>query len=52
MSKKSGSQSNKTPMTKSDASRIQGANAKQNGGKVNKGSFPTRAQQAAEKNSK
>ena len=38
------------PMTPADAARIQGTNAKNNGGVVNKGSFPARAQRAAAKN--
>jgi len=42
----------KVPMTPKDAARIQGANAKANGGKVAKGSFPARAKAAATKNSK
>lgn len=42
----------KTPMTPTAAARIQGANAKANGGKVSKGSFPARAQAAATKNGK
>lgn len=41
-----------TPMTPSAASRIQGAQAKANGGQIAKGSFATRAQSAAAKNSK
>ncbi len=36
------------PMTKSDASRIQAAEAKQNGGSVSKDGFAARAQRAAE----
>lgn len=39
-------------MTKEAASRIQSNTAKSNGGKVDKGSFPARAQRAAERNSK
>jgi hypothetical protein len=42
----------KVPMTPKDAARIQGANAKANGGKVSKGSFPARAPAAAAKNNK
>ena len=42
----------KTPMTPSDASRIQSAEAKQHGGQVEKGSFASRAQAAGEKNTK
>ncbi|MBS9824350.1 MULTISPECIES: hypothetical protein [Vibrio harveyi group] len=41
-----------TPMTPSAASRIQGAQAKANGGQIAKGTFATRAQSAAAKNSK
>lgn len=41
-----------TPMTPSAAARIQGAQAKANGGQIAKGSFAARAQSAAEKNSK
>lgn len=37
------------PMTKSDASRIQSAEAKANNGEVAKGSFAARAQSAAAK---
>ena len=40
----------KNPMTKEDAARIQGAYAKEHSGKVDKGSFPARAQAAAAKN--
>ncbi len=40
------------PMTKTDAARIQGNEARQNGGKVQSGGFASRAQSAAEKNSK
>ena len=39
----------KNPMTKEAAARIQAANAKQNDGKVDKGSFPARAQAAADR---
>ena len=39
----------KNPMTKEDAARIQSAEAKQHGGEVEKGSFPARAQAAADK---
>lgn len=42
----------KTPMTNTAAARIQGAQAKANGGQVAKGSFAARAQRAAAKNSK
>ncbi|MDC5822574.1 hypothetical protein OPW19_22435 [Vibrio europaeus] len=42
----------KTPMTNTAAARIQGSQAKGNGGQVAKGSFAARAQRAAEKNSK
>jgi hypothetical protein len=38
-----------TKMTKSAAIRIQSVAAKSNGGKVSKGSFPARAQAAANK---
>lgn len=38
------------PMTTADAARIQGENAKNNGGVVTKDSFPARAQRAAAKN--
>ncbi|MEP4555901.1 hypothetical protein [Cobetia amphilecti] len=41
-----------TSMTNKAASRIQGSEAKRNGGKVSKGSFATRAQRAASKQSK
>ncbi|MEO1927595.1 MAG: hypothetical protein ABGX26_02790 [Nautiliaceae bacterium] len=41
----------KIPMTSKAASRIQSATAKANGGRVPKGSFATRAQRAAAKNS-
>jgi len=41
----------KTPMTSKAAARIQSATAKANGGKVAKGSFASRAQRAAAKNS-
>jgi len=41
-----------TPMTTPAAARIQGAQAKANGGQVAKGSFAARAQAAAAKNSK
>ena len=41
----------KTPMTPKAAARIQSATAKSNGGKVSKGSFASRAQNAAAKNS-
>ena len=41
----------KTPMTSKAASRIQSATAKANGGSVPKGSFASRAQRAAAKNS-
>ena len=40
------------PMTPSAAARIQGGQAKANGGQVAKGSFAARAQAAAAKNSK
>ena len=39
----------KTPMTKAAAARIQSATAKK-GGDTTKGSFPTRAQSVADKN--
>ena len=39
----------KNPMTKEDAARIQSSYAKQHDGKVDKGSFPARAQAAADK---
>jgi len=39
-----------TPMTPKAAARIQGTNAKANGGKTSKGSFPARAQAAAANN--
>jgi len=41
-----------TKMTKTAAARIQSKECKQNGGKTEKGSFPARAQSAADKNSK
>ena len=40
----------KKAMTQKDASRIQSAHAKKNGGKVEKGSFAARAQASAAKN--
>jgi len=40
----------KTPMTKTDAARIQSGTAKK-GGDTSKGSFPTRAQSSALNNS-
>ncbi len=40
----------KTPMTPAAAARIQAANAKHNGGKNQKGSFPAKAQKAAANN--
>lgn len=40
------------PMTTKAAARIQSSSAKRSGGKVTKGSFPPRAQSAAEKNQK
>lgn len=46
MSKKS------TPMTQDAASRIQSATAKKGNGQVPKGSFASKAQSIAEKNSK
>jgi hypothetical protein len=39
-----------TPMTQSAAARIQGAEAKQNGGQVSSKSFAARAQRTAAKN--
>lgn len=42
----------KTTMTKEAASRIQSATSKQNGGRTSKGSFSSRAQSVADKNSK
>ena len=39
----------KNPMTKEDSARIQSSYAKKHGGKVDKGSFPARAQAAADK---
>jgi hypothetical protein len=42
----------KTPMTPEAAARIQSGTAKQDGGKVEKGSFVGRAQRAAETNQK
>lgn len=44
--------SKSTPMTPSAAARIQGTQAKANGGQTAKGSFGARAQAAAAKNSK
>lgn len=38
-------------MTKADAARIQRAEARKRGGQVEKGTFPTRAQSAADKRS-
>ena len=43
---------NSKGMTAKAASRIQGATAKSNGGKVSKGSFSARAQSAASKRGK
>jgi hypothetical protein len=43
---------NKTPMTPEAAARIQSGTAKQNGGKVDKSSFGSRAQRAAVTNQK
>ncbi|MBU1309253.1 MAG: hypothetical protein KKE30_06950 [Gammaproteobacteria bacterium] len=40
----------KAPMTPEAAARIQSAQAKQNGGSVEKGSFTARAQSSAAKN--
>lgn len=42
--------SKKTSMTPKSASRIQSATAKQNGGSVPKGSFASRAQSTAARN--
>lgn len=47
MSKNSGSPK---PMTQTDASRIQGAEARADGGKVASGSFAARAQRTAARN--
>jgi hypothetical protein len=41
-----------TQMTPTSAARIQGAEAKVNGGQVAKGGFAARAQRAADKNKK
>jgi hypothetical protein len=41
--------SKKTPMTPAAAARIQGATARQNGGKVEANTFPARAQKTAAK---
>ena len=46
---KKSSEEPKKPMTKEDAARIQGAEAKQHGGGVEEGSFAARAQAAADK---
>lgn len=46
------SKGSKSPMMPKDAARIQGAEAKANGGGVAKGSFAARAQTAAAKNGK
>ena len=43
-------QEKKTPMTTDAAARIQSSEAKKNDGKVEKGSFPARAQRGAAKN--
>lgn len=51
MSKNTGSQGSKAPMTPPAAARVQSATAKVNGGQVAKGSFAARAQAAAAKNS-
>lgn len=50
MSKNTGSQGSKAPMTPAAAARIQSATAKAGNGQVAKGSFPARAQSAAAKN--
>lgn len=42
--------SSKTPMTQTDAARIQSSEAKANGGKVAKGGFAARTQRAAARN--
>ncbi len=42
--------SSKTPMTQTDAARIQSAEAKANGGKVAKDGFASRSQSAAARN--
>lgn len=42
--------SKKTPMTQSDAARIQSTQAPKTGGKTPKGSFPAKAQKAGDKN--
>jgi len=41
-----------TKMSKTTAARIRSKEGKQNGGKIEKGSFPARVQRAANKNSK
>ena len=50
MDKEETKETPKKEMTKEDAARIQAAYAKEHDGKVDKGSFPARAQAAAEKN--
>ena len=40
----------KHPMTQADKARIMSTQAKQHGGETEKGSFPARAQRAADKN--
>ena len=50
MDKKETKQTPKNPMTKEDAARIQAGYAKEHDGKVDKGTFPARAQAAADKN--
>ncbi|WP_202593502.1 hypothetical protein [Tolumonas lignilytica] len=44
--------SNSKPFTSSDKSRIQGSQAKQNGGKTESGSFPARVQHLVDRKSK
>jgi hypothetical protein len=48
----SNKQPSKTPMTPADAARIQSAQAKANGGRVDKQSFAARAQAAAANNAR
>ena len=52
MSNKGNKGTGKTLMSKQAASRIQGATAMANGGKVSKGGFPARAAAAAARNKK
>ena len=50
MDKEETKQTQKNLTTKDDAARIQAGYAKEHDGKVDKGTFPARAQAAADKN--